>query len=341
MRVLPCNACGRSLQTYPLHTHLWEGASSPEQRRARACAQTPLGMCPHQHTRAHGCARPDTATQAHSSLLPTGTSCAPPAGARGYPASTRPFGKEGGRTRPCTPSSPRCKRQRSLPGAHRSRRVHTVCVGASPAGGDTLQVAGQSQVGWGQADGGHAGPQLGRRGELQQGDVVVEVVGVPVGVCDGLPRARTSRPSPPRATAPWHGAVTPSAPHPPDSPSPQSSPARPPSWSCGHIPRGQQRGSRGCKRRGGWSGSPVAASTWPKGSAAPGLAVVPRGQLGREPWAARSLWCWVLGLPRDARRILRLCPSLGRCSPARGWGWRVPEGIAPHLNSQWAAVTTQ
>lgn len=229
-------------------------------------------------------------------------------------------------------SSPCYKRQLSLPGAPRSPGVRTVGVGASPAGGDALQVAGQGQVGWGQANGGHASPQLGRRGELQQGDVVVEVVGVPVGVRDGLPRARTSRPSPPRATAPWHGAVAPSAPHPPDSPSSRSSPAQPPTRSCGHTPRGRQRGSRGCKRCVVGSGSPVAASTWPQGSAAPGTAGVPRGQLGREPWATWSLW----GCPTHPEAV-----PVPRLFPGMGLGLVVPEGIAPHLNSQWAAVTTQ
>lgn len=169
-------------------------ASSPEQGQACARAQSsPLGFAHihllsthlypslHQRTRMHACTCPDGVTRLPSPHVHT--RCHPPSCPRALPVPAEPPGRTAAARRP-----------------PRSCGVRTVGVGASPAGGDALEVGGQSQVGGGQADGGHAGSQLGGRGELQQGDVVVQVGGVPVGVRDGLPKNTVAlHPRPPGA----------------------------------------------------------------------------------------------------------------------------------------------
>lgn len=187
-----------------------------------------------------------------------------------------------------------------------SRGVPTGGAGASPAGGDALQGVGQNQVGSSQAHGGHAGAQLGGRGELQQRDVVVEGVGVPVGVRDGLPRAPALRPGrgaelqcpPSAAAAPltfdtvftWTDSVWELRLYSP----------RTTTWEYGLQERGV--------------GCPAA----PPGGSSGGLL----GALRAVLWGC-------------AQRAFTPCPS---GAPGATWG---AEGIAPHLNSQWAAVTTQ
>lgn len=64
--------------------------------------------------------------------------------------------------------------------------VLTVVAGQTPAGGDAGHTSGE-HVGWlGQADGGHVGAHAGRRGQLNEGNVVVDGAGVPLGVGEHL-----------------------------------------------------------------------------------------------------------------------------------------------------------
>lgn len=52
----------------------------------------------------------------------------------------------------------------------------TGAAGLAPAGGDAASAGGEAGAGAGHAHGGHAGGHLGGAGQLQQGDVIVEVV---------------------------------------------------------------------------------------------------------------------------------------------------------------------
>lgn len=64
----------------------------------------------------------------------------------------------------------------------------TVVAGQTPARGDAGHSGSKDIGGLGQADGGHVGAQSGGAGQLDQGDVIVDGVGVPVGVGEHLGR---------------------------------------------------------------------------------------------------------------------------------------------------------
>lgn len=62
----------------------------------------------------------------------------------------------------------------------------TVVLGPPPAGGDAHQTRGELVGGLGQAHGGHGLGEAGGRGQLQQGDVVVDGEYVELGVLEHL-----------------------------------------------------------------------------------------------------------------------------------------------------------
>lgn len=62
----------------------------------------------------------------------------------------------------------------------------TVVAGQTPAAGDTFEARGEVVGGLGQADGGHGGAEAGGRGQLDEGDVIVDGAGVPAGVGEHL-----------------------------------------------------------------------------------------------------------------------------------------------------------
>lgn len=59
-------------------------------------------------------------------------------------------------------------------------------AGPAPAGGDTFVSRGDAGARGGQAHRGHTGCHLYWGRQLQKGDVIVEVLGVVIGVSDGL-----------------------------------------------------------------------------------------------------------------------------------------------------------
>lgn len=64
----------------------------------------------------------------------------------------------------------------------------TVVAGQTPAGGDAGHPISKDIAGPSKADGGHSGAQAGGGGQLDEGDVVVDGAGVPLGVCEHLGR---------------------------------------------------------------------------------------------------------------------------------------------------------
>lgn len=66
-------------------------------------------------------------------------------------------------------------------------------TGPAPSSGDTLGSRWDVGAGGGQAHRGHTRINLHWGGELQEGDVIVEVVGVVVRVTDGLCREMTTK----------------------------------------------------------------------------------------------------------------------------------------------------
>lgn len=79
----------------------------------------------------------------------------------------------------------------------RSNREHdlsgsslTIVAGQTPARGDAGHSSGKVITGLSQADGRHVGAQASRGGQLDEGDVVVDGVGIPLGMGEHLERSR-------------------------------------------------------------------------------------------------------------------------------------------------------
>lgn len=62
----------------------------------------------------------------------------------------------------------------------------TIVAHQTPARGDAGHAGGEDITGLGKADGGHVGAQAGGGGQLDEGDVVVDGAGVPLGVGEDL-----------------------------------------------------------------------------------------------------------------------------------------------------------
>lgn len=66
----------------------------------------------------------------------------------------------------------------------------TVVAGQTPARGDAGHSSGKDIGGLSQADGRHVGAQASGGGQLDQGDVVVDGVGIPLGMGEHLEKSR-------------------------------------------------------------------------------------------------------------------------------------------------------
>jgi hypothetical protein len=66
----------------------------------------------------------------------------------------------------------------------------TVVAGQTPAGGHTRHATGEVIIGLSNAHGGHTGSQEGGRGQLDQGDVIVDGEAVVTGVLEDLVRTQ-------------------------------------------------------------------------------------------------------------------------------------------------------
>lgn len=66
----------------------------------------------------------------------------------------------------------------------------TIVAGQTPARGDAGHSSGKDIGGLSQADGRHVGAQASGAGQLDEGDVVVDGVGIPLGMGEHLERGR-------------------------------------------------------------------------------------------------------------------------------------------------------
>lgn len=66
----------------------------------------------------------------------------------------------------------------------------TIVAGQTPARGDAGPSSSKDIAGLSQADGRHVGAQASGRGQLDEGDVVVDGVGIPLGMGEHLRRSR-------------------------------------------------------------------------------------------------------------------------------------------------------
>lgn len=78
------------------------------------------------------------------------------------------------------------KLRNGAPTGHAGERRLTVVAGQTPPGGDAGHSSGEDVAGVGETHGRHVGAQTGGAGQLDEGDVIVDGAGVPVGVCEHL-----------------------------------------------------------------------------------------------------------------------------------------------------------